>query len=56
MIEEKFEVIRNKEEHENNGGVEYARLYCYYRQMGCSKEDSRKYAKWTYQNRVKKNE
>jgi len=42
-----------EEQHRNNDGVEYARLYCYYRKMGCSKRDSRIYAKWSYENLVR---
>ena len=45
----KFEIIKNEEEHKNNSCRIYAQQYCYYRKMGCSKEQSRE---WAYLNLV----
>jgi hypothetical protein len=41
-----------QEEHERNSMRIYADLYFYYRDMGCSRKQSRKYALLTMENRL----
>lgn len=56
-IEQKFEVVRNEEEHKNNClHKDVKELYNYYRDMGMGKKDSIRYARWTYKNLVEENE
>ena len=50
-IEQKFEVIRNNEEHKNNClHKDIKELYNYYLDKGFDKKDAIRYAKWTYKN------
>ena len=50
-----FEVIRNDEEDKNNClHKEMKALYEYYLEMGCDKKEAIRYAKWNYQNLVRR--
>lgn len=40
-------------QHETNSCRDYAHLYAYYRGVGCSKKEARKYARWSYDNMVR---
>ena len=52
MIEKKFEVIRNEEEHNRNICHSELKLwYEYYRGMGCSKDQALRYSKWNIENK-----
>lgn len=53
-IEDKFEIIRDEEEHKNNSLRKYALLYKFYREMGVPKEEAKMYAQWNYKNVVEK--
>jgi len=50
-IDDKFEVIRNEEEHKNNGlHKELKMWYNHYLKMGCTKQHAIRYAYWNLRN------
>jgi hypothetical protein len=53
-LKERHKTIEAQEEHKNNPTRRKAQLYCYYRNMGCTKEQARTYADWNYKNIVEK--
>ncbi len=57
MIDNKFEVLRDEDEHRDNPlHKEIKEQYEYYLKMGVSKKWACKYSKWNYLNLVKKQE
>ena len=54
MLEEKFKVIRNEQEHENNELHKICRYYEWLLENGVPKEDARKYTKWMMYQMEKK--
>lgn len=49
-IEEKFEIIRDENEHENNELHKLCKLYRHWIYNGVNPKEARRYIKWYYKN------